>query len=87
MIVALIFLFAVIFILCMMIYDYQFVKEKEFELRLKNPELREYWIEAHSEYNDGWTKMHYLNLYYETKLFQEAEEDAIIYSNKKVYVQ
>jgi hypothetical protein len=56
-----------------MIYDYQFIKEREFELRLLNPDLREYWIEAHSDYNDGWTKMHYLNLYYERKQIIEIE--------------
>ena len=76
MIVALIFLFALVFIIGIMVYDYQFVKEREFELRLRNPDLREYWIEAHSEYNDGWTKLHYLNLYYVTKALREAEEEA-----------
>lgn len=77
MIGSLIFLGFLGLIIFKMVYDHQLVKEKEFEIRLRNPALREYWNEAHNERNDGWTKKHYLNLYYETKEFGEAEKEAI----------
>ena len=74
MIGSIIFLSILAFVVFRLAYDHQLVKEKEFEIRLVNPVLREYWNEAHNERNDGCTKKHYLNLYYETKEFNEAEK-------------
>jgi hypothetical protein len=67
MIGSIIFLMVVSLGIGKMVYDHQLAKEKEFDLRLKNKKLLDYWIEANSDYNDGWTKEHYSNLYYETK--------------------
>ena len=77
MIGSIIFLLVLGLVIFKMVYDHQLVKEKEFGLRLNNRKLGEYWTEAHSERNDGWSKQHYLNLYYETKEFGEAEKETI----------
>jgi hypothetical protein len=77
MIGSIIFLIVLGSIVFKLAYDHQLVKEREFEIILSNPILREYWNEAHNERNDGWTKKHYLDLYYETKAFNEAEKKGI----------
>ena len=77
MIGSIIFLMVLGLIIFKMVYDHQLVKEKEFELRLRDHKLGGYWNEAHNERNDGWTKKHYLNLYYETKEFGETEKEGL----------
>lgn len=75
MIGSVIFLCILAAVIFKMVYDHQLAKEKEFGLRLNDSDLRKYWAEAHTDYNDGWTKEHYLNLYYETKELREREKE------------
>jgi predicted Holliday junction resolvase-like endonuclease len=77
MIGSIIFLMVLGLVIFKMVYDHQIVKEREFGLRLSNRKLGESWNEAHNERNDGWTKMHYLNLYNETKEFGQEEKEGV----------
>ena len=60
-----IYVIVLITILTVSIFVYNLKLQEEYQLRINDPKLGEYYYESKCHRNDGWAMQHYRNLYKE----------------------